>query len=163
MSKNKLITVFLIVFFNFTIDRISKIYLINFFLKRNTDNFYYNDFLNFILVWNKGIAFGLFGFENIFYDVVSFVILLIIILIIYLIYTAKNNLVLFSYSMIVGGGSGNLFDRFYYRLVPDFIDFHYNNFHWFTFNVADISISIGIFLLLFHEINFKKINIKKDE
>lgn len=157
MLKNKIILFAIIVILNFVIDRITKIYVINFFIKNHTvKEFYYNDFLNFILVWNKGIAFGLLGFENILYHLVSFIILCIIILLIYLIFDSNSTFLSVSYSIIVGGALGNLFDRLYYGVVPDYIDFHYNNFHWFTFNFADISVSIGIFLLFFHEIRFKR-------
>ena len=59
-------------------------------------------------------------------------------------------------SLIIGGALGNLFDRLNYYAVPDFIDFHIQNFHWFTFNVADIFISIGIIMMLFKEVIFRK-------
>ena len=58
--------------------------------------------------------------------------------------------------LILGGSTGNLFDRLYYSAVPDFIDFHINNFHWFIFNLADIYISIGIICLIIDEIFVKK-------
>ena len=65
--------------------------------------------------------------------------------------------------MVLGGSSGNLFDRIYYHAVPDFIDIHYGNFHWFVFNVADIFITIGIVCLIIVEfiLNNKKINNEK--
>ena len=53
--------------------------------------------------------------------------------------------------MISGGALGNLFDRIFYRAVPDFIDLHINNFHWFIFNIADIFITIGVFLMILSE------------
>ena len=59
-------------------------------------------------------------------------------------------------SLIIGGALGNFYDRLNYFAVPDFIDFHINNFHWFTFNIADIFISIGIIFILLREIFFKK-------
>ena len=52
------------------------------------------------------------------------------------------------FSIIIGGAIGNLYDRLTYNAVPDFIDLHYNNFHWFTFNVADIFITIGILIFM---------------
>ena len=54
--------------------------------------------------------------------------------------------------MVLGGSLGNLCDRIYFKAVPDFIDLHYMNFHWFIFNVADIFISVGIICLIFAEI-----------
>ena len=62
-----------------------------------------------------------------------------------------------SYIMIIGGSFGNIFDRIFYSAVPDFIDIHINNFHWFIFNVADIFITIGIIFLICFEIFGKKI------
>ena len=61
--------------------------------------------------------------------------------------------------MILGGSFGNLYDRIYFSAVPDFIDLNYKGYHWFVFNVADIFITIGIFLLILSEI-FKKKNEK---
>lgn len=159
MSKNKIIIFVLIIIFNFIIDRLTKFYVINFFLKNiNLKEIYYNNFLNITLVWNKGIAFGLLDFENIFYNIISFFILIIIFYLVFLMITSKSFFLSLAYSIIIGGALGNLFDRLYYKLVPDFIDIHYGDFHWFTFNVADVSITIGIFLLLFYEINFKNKN-----
>lgn len=158
MSKNKIIIFVLIVILNFVIDRLTKVYIINFFIKNSPiKEFYYNDFLNFILVWNKGVAFGLLGFENLLYHIISFIILGIIIFLTLQIYLSKNNFLSISYAIIVGGALGNLFDRFYYGLVPDFIDIHFDSFHWFTFNFADISITTGLIMLIFHEISFKRL------
>ena len=67
----------------------------------------------------------------------------------------------FSFLMIVGGSLGNIFDRIFYSAVPDFIDIHINNFHWFIFNVADIFITLGILFLISIEILGTKKN--KDE
>ena len=61
-------------------------------------------------------------------------------------------------ALIIGGSLGNLFDRIYYYAVPDFIDVHLGNFHWFIFNVADIFITVGIIGLIFTEL-LKKENI----
>ena len=60
--------------------------------------------------------------------------------------------------MICGGSIGNIFDRLFYQAVPDFIDIHYENFHWFIFNVADIFISLGVILLISKEFIFKTKN-----
>ena len=58
----------------------------------------------------------------------------------------------YSLLMILGGALGNVFDRLYYKAVPDFIDFHIGNFHWFIFNVADIFITIGIIFMVIIEL-----------
>ena len=80
---------------------------------------------------------------------------LVILFLIYLIIKSKNiDKILFS--LILGGAIGNFYDRLVYFAVPDFIDIHYNNFHWFTFNIADIFISIGIIMIILKDLLFKK-------
>ena len=107
-------------------------------------------------MWNSGIGFGLFQIEQAFaYNLITVMILLINLLIIYLLVYAKDIQKIF-FAMILGGSLGNFFDRIYYSAVPDFIDLNYNGYHWFVFNVADIFITIGIFLLIFSEILKKK-------
>ena len=122
----------------------------------NNDGYSVNDFLNFDLVWNTGIGFGLFSVEaNITYHLISLLIFVVIIFLFYLITKAKfTDKILFS--MIVGGAIGNLYDRLVYFAVPDFIDFHINQFHWFTFNIADIFISIGIILIIIKDLSLSK-------
>ena len=122
----------------------------------NNDGYSVNDFLNFDLVWNTGIGFGLFSVEaNITYHLISLLIFIVIIFLFYLITKAKfTDKILFS--MIVGGAIGNLYDRLIYFAVPDFIDFHINQFHWFTFNIADIFISIGIILIIIKDLSLSK-------
>ena len=141
----------------FLFDRLTKIYTINFFITNNLDNYYINDFLNLSLIWNKGIAFGLLQSENSAHHFISIFILAIIIFIIYLIFKTKKKYEMVFFSVIAGGAAGNLFDRFFYNAVPDFIDLHYNEFHWFIFNISDVLISIGILLLvIFDIIRFKE-------
>tara|TARA_B100000575_G_C23081670_1_gene623227 strand:- start:340 stop:831 length:492 start_codon:yes stop_codon:yes gene_type:complete len=139
------------------IDRLSKIYIIDLFSQSNVnDNIYINPYLNFILLWNKGIAFGLLQSEQIFYHLISGIILTVILFLIFIIYRAQKKWEIIYFSIIVGGAIGNFIDRIYYMAVPDFIDFHYKEFHWFTFNVADICITIGIILyLIFDMFKFK--------
>ena len=122
----------------------------------NNNGYSVNDFLNFDLVWNTGIGFGLFSVEaNITYHLISLLIFVVIIFLFYLITKAKfTDKILFS--MIVGGAIGNLYDRLVYFAVPDFIDFHINQFHWFTFNIADIFISIGIILIIIKDLSLSK-------
>ena len=147
---------FFIIFLMFSLDRISKIYAINFFLDQNIQSYYFNDFLNFVLIWNTGIAFGIFESENILYHSISVLIFIVIcILIIWLIKSAQN-FEKVSISLIIGGAFGNLFDRVVYNAVPDFIDIHYHDFHWFVFNVSDIVITFGVILLLLKDLFSKK-------
>ena len=148
---------FLVFIIIFIIDRVSKIYIINLATTSGVVDIQINNYLNIFLIWNTGIGFGLFSSGNsIFYNVITFLILIINLIIIYLIYTS-DNLKRLIFIVILGGSSGNLFDRAYYSAVPDFIDLNYNGYHWFIFNFADIFISIGIFCLIFMEIfSYKK-------
>ncbi len=145
---------FIIISLAFGLDRLSKIYVINL-IEKNQSELFINDFLNITLNWNRGIAFGLLSFNaSIVYHLISILILTIIVYLIYLM-VKSDSLGKILFAFIIGGAAGNLFDRFTYFAVPDFIDFHINSFHWFTFNVADIFISLGITLMIFKELLFK--------
>ena len=139
-------------------DRLSKIYILKIAESEANVDIYINPYLNFYLIWNKGIAFGLFSFEEtVIYQVISLVILIISIVIIFMIVNSEG-LKKYSLILILGGAIGNLFDRIYYSAVPDFIDLHINGFHWFIFNLADIFITIGVICLILDEIIFYKKN-----
>ena len=143
----------------FLLDRISKIYVIDLDKKSFGSEIFSSKFLNISLIWNEGIAFGLLSFnERIFYNILTLIIL-IIILIIYLMFLKSNGLKKYSLLMILGGALGNVFDRIFAQAVPDFIDFHVGNFHWFIFNVADIFITIGVIFMILIELFDKKIKI----
>tara|TARA_B100000945_G_C20412448_1_gene613298 strand:- start:1780 stop:2274 length:495 start_codon:yes stop_codon:yes gene_type:complete len=139
----------------FALDRFSKAYVIELIQLKGRE-IHLNDFLNLTLNWNTGIAFGLLSSNaNLWYHSISALILLIIVYLIYLmVISDKSSKIIIS--LIIGGALGNLYDRLNYYAVPDFIDFHIQNFHWFTFNVADIFISIGIFMILLKEVILKK-------
>ena len=160
MIKKQFILNFIIIFFVFFLDRISKIYILNLAENQEIIDITINPFLNIILVWNSGIGFGLLQFdENIIYNLITVLIVIVNIIIIYLIFNSeKLHKILFS--MILGGSLGNLYDRIYYNSVPDFIDLNYNGYHWFVFNVADIFISLGIIALIFLELFIKTKNEK---
>tara|TARA_B100000700_G_scaffold297824_1_gene363102 strand:- start:92 stop:583 length:492 start_codon:yes stop_codon:yes gene_type:complete len=146
---------FLVVIIVFISDRLSKAYVIKL-IEINEREIFVNNFLNITLNWNRGIGFGLLSFDaTIIYHLISALILLIIIYLIYLMVTS-DNFGKFIIALIIGGAVGNLFDRLNYFAVPDFIDFHIKNYHWFTFNVADIFISIGIFFMIIKEFFFIK-------
>ena len=145
----------------FIFDRISKIYVIYLDDKLFGSEIFSSNFLNITLIWNEGVAFGLFSFdEKIFYKILT-AIILIIILIIFIMTIRSDGLKKYSLSMILGGALGNVFDRLYYKAVPDFIDLHIGNFHWFIFNVADIFITLGILFMIIIELNNN--NLKKHE
>jgi signal peptidase II len=149
MTNKKKIYLFIFAFVLFTIDRISKILILKYFLNNFVSEIYLKSFLNFSLVWNSGIGFGILQIEpNIFYSIISIIITAINLILIYWMLTSSNYLESIFISLILGGALGNLFDRYYYSSVPDFIDLHYESFHWFTFNIADIFITIGIIGLI---------------
>ena len=149
---------FSLVLFIFLIDRISKLYVIHKNKFNLNSEIYSSKFLNIHLIWNEGIAFGLFSFnEDYLYNFLTFLIFIVIIFIIFLIKKSdpvrKNALLL-----VLGGAFGNFFDRLIYKAVPDFIDFHVGNFHWFIFNVSDIFITIGVIGMIFIEMTYKSKN-----
>ena len=155
----KLLIYVLIVLVIFALDRFSKLFILNILEDKDKVDIYINSFLSLYLVWNKGIGFGLLSSDqDYFYNIVTALIVLINFVIIYLLFTEKG-IKYYFLLVILGGSLGNLFDRMYFRAVPDFIDLNYNGYHWFIFNVADIFITIGIILLILAEfISYKKIN-----
>ena len=145
----KKIIIVLTIFF---LDRATKLYLID--LQSNGTDVDFNifSFLNFLLVWNTGIGFGLASLESsIYYHVLTGIIAIINFVLIYFLLKAKG-FSAYMFRILIGGSLGNLFDRIYYYAVPDFIDLHLGNFHWFIFNVADIFITVGIIGLIFIEL-----------
>ena len=135
-----------VVFAIFILDRITKVTIIK--NQLNNQSIFVTDYLNFELVWNTGIGFGLFSQNaNLYYHLISLLIFTVIIFLIYLIVKAEF-LEKFLYCLILGGALGNFYDRLIYFAVPDFIDIHINDFHWFTFNIADIFITLGILLII---------------
>ena len=156
MFKKHLVD-FSIIIFVFFIDRASKLLIISSPETFEQNGISITHFLNFNLIWNEGIAFGLFSFnDKLYYNLLTIFICIITAVIIWLMFKSKR-FEKFSYLMIIGGSFGNIFDRVFYSAVPDFIDIHINNFHWFIFNVADIFITIGIIFLICFEIFGKKI------
>ena len=155
MLKKKII-IFYIVALIFTLDRLSKYFILELSNADDSFNIPITSFFNLNLVWNSGIAFGLFSFnEQFYYNILTLIIILITFVVLF--FAIKSSRVeKIGFSMIFGGSLGNIFDRLYYSAVVDFIDFHINNFHWFIFNVADIFITIGIIFLISFEIFGKK-------
>ncbi len=151
LDKKFLINSFLVLLI-FLLDRLSKIYVIYLDKKFLGSEIFSSKYLNINLIWNDGIAFGLFSFEkNSLYNFLTLIIVAIIIIIIFI--TAKaEGIKKYSLLMILGGAIGNVFDRLLNRSVPDFIDFHVGNFHWFIFNIADVFITIGVIFMILIEI-----------
>ena len=137
----------------FIFDRFTKQEIIN---KFNKSAYYINDYINFDLIWNIGIGFGFLSTSSsLFYNLVTFAIGIVIIILLF-IFAQSENTDKFIYSIIIGGALGNFFDRLAYKAVPDFIDLHFNSFHWFTFNVADIFITLGILIFILRSFFIKK-------
>ena len=149
LNKKENIFFLLIILLIFSCDRVSKIGIIN---NLNERTYYINDYINFDLIWNTGIGFGLLSYNSsLIYNLITFLISIIILFLIFFALASKKN-DKFIFSAIIGGALGNLYDRMVYNAVPDFIDLHYSNFHWFTFNVADMFITIGIITYLINGI-----------
>ena len=157
--NNKLLINFLSIIIIFLLDRVSKFYVISQTEEILSSNLFTSKFLNISLIWNEGIAFGLLSFEkDHFYNILTILILIVVILILFMIFKSEG-LKKYSLMMILGGALGNLYDRIFFGAVPDFIDFHVGNFHWFIFNVSDIFITLGVIFLITLELNINK---KKD-
>jgi signal peptidase II len=143
---------FSIVALIYLLDRLSKILVIQ--LDKNSlgSDIFSSTYLNIILIWNKGIAFGLFSSDKSnLYNSLSLIIAIIIVILIVMSLKSQGPK-RYSLLMVVGGALGNLHDRIFFKAVPDFIDFHIGAFHWFIFNVADIFISLGVFCMILIEL-----------
>ena len=150
----------IIIFSIFILDRLTKFYIIYLDKINNGTEIFSSKFLNIYLIWNEGIAFGLLSFnEKSLYNFLTLFILIIILIIFYMI-NKSSGLKKYSLLMILGGAFGNFYDRIIFKAVPDFIDFHIGNFHWFIFNVSDIFISVGVILMVILEILDKPIKYK---
>ena len=135
-------------FIIFTLDRISKFYVISQSEKNFSYDLFESKFLNINLVWNEGIAFGLLSFDEMYFYNLLTILITILIIIIFFMILKNEGLKKYSLLMILGGALGNLYDRIFFQAVPDFIDFHIGNFHWFIFNVSDIFITLGVSFLI---------------
>jgi len=165
MNKIRLKSFFLnltIIIVIFLIDRISKFYILRLAELENSVDIYITPYLNLFLIWNKGIAFGLLSVnESMIYNTITLMISLITMVILFMMWK-NNNIQRYFLASVAGGAIGNLYDRIIYTAVPDFIDLHFQGFHWFVFNVADIFITIGVFALILVELfNNKKIKNEK--
>jgi len=160
--KKKILINIFIIFLIFLIDRISKIYVINLDKKFFGSEIFSSKYLNISLIWNEGIAFGLLSFDqDNLYNLLTFLIILIIFFILLMI-LKSSGFKKYALLLILGGALGNIFDRLIYKAVPDFIDFHVGDFHWFIFNVADIFVTLGvIFMILLEFIDNDKVNDQK--
>ena len=154
--KKKYVTIIIISSVVFLLDRFTKYLVLDLFENITITEIYINHFINLLLIWNDGIAFGLLNFsDQKIYSLITIIIFFVSIVVLIIALKSKTYDVYF-FSMIFGGALGNLFDRVKYNAVPDFIDLHINNYHWFIFNVADIFISLGVICLIFDEIFLKK-------
>ena len=141
LLKKENVVYFTLIFIIFILDRVTKINVIN---ELSDRNYFFNDYINFDLVWNTGIGFGILSTESeLIYNIISIIIGLVLLVLFWILFTS-DRFDKYIFSLIIGGAIGNFYDRLTLKAVPDFIDIHYNNFHWFTFNIADIFITLGI-------------------
>ena len=161
LSNSKTFYINLIIILSiFIFDRLTKLYVIYLDKINSGSEIFSSKFLNIYLIWNEGIAFGFFSFnEDNLYNFLTLFILIIIFVILYMI-TKSIGFKKYSLLMVFGGALGNVFDRIIYKAVPDFIDFHIGNFHWFIFNLADVFISTGVIILIILEFIGTNKNIK---
>ena len=151
LSKNFYISLILIILI-FILDRVSKVFVIYLTDKNLVTEIFSSKFLNISLIWNEGIAFGFFSFnQEYLYNLLTLIILLVVCIVLVMI-IKDEGYKKYALTMIFGGAIGNLYDRVFFKAVPDFIDFHIGEFHWFIFNVADIFISIGVFFMILLEL-----------
>ncbi len=156
MNLKKYFIDFSIIFLIFLFDRVTKILVINSLNSNSEISYQLNSYIDLNLIWNSGIAFGLLSFDEIkYYNLLTIIIILVTAVIFWMIIKTEG-IEKIGFMMIFGGSLGNIFDRIYYSSVPDFIDIHINNFHWFIFNVADIFITLGVILLICQEIFVKR-------
>tara|TARA_B100001057_G_C22665903_1_gene877810 strand:- start:540 stop:1052 length:513 start_codon:yes stop_codon:yes gene_type:complete len=145
--KRQNIIYLLVIFIIFLFDRLTKLNIVN---NYNETSYFFNDYINLNLVWNTGVGFGLLSStSNFIYNIITGFIGFIILILLYFTITS-NSTEKIIFSIIIGGASGNFYDRIFFSAVPDFIDLHYKNFHWFTFNVADIFITLGLIALIIY-------------
>ena len=155
LSKNFYISISIVALIYF-IDRLTKIYVIQLDKNNLGSDIFNSAYLNIVLIWNKGIAFGLFSFNEAYlYNILSLIISIIVIILVVMSLKSQG-FKRYSLLMIIGGAIGNLHDRIFFKAVPDFIDFHINDFHWFIFNVSDIFITFGVIFMIVLEIKPNK-------
>jgi signal peptidase II len=149
---------FIILSIVFLIDRVTKLYILKLAEIENSVDIYLTSYLNLFLIWNKGVAFGLLSINaSLIYNVITLIISLIIVVILFLMWK-NDNIQKYFLALVSGGALGNLYDRIVYTAVPDFIDLHFQGFHWFVFNVADIFITVGVFCLILVELFYNNKN-----
>ncbi|MBD1135958.1 signal peptidase II [Pelagibacterales bacterium SAG-MED47] len=151
----------LLILIIFSLDRISKFYVISQSEKNLSYDLFQSKFLNISLIWNEGIAFGLLSFDEKYsYNLVTMIIFIVILILLIILFNAEK-LSRFGFVMIIGGALGNFVDRIFFSAVPDFIDFYFRDFHWFVFNIADIFITLGVICLIYDEV-FMENNVKNE-
>ena len=155
LNKSLIINVFIILSI-FSLDRFTKVYVISENEKNLSSELFVSKYLNINLIYNEGIAFGLLSFDQSHMYNLLTILIATVILIIFFMTLKSDGFKKYSLLIIFGGALGNLYDRIVFSSVPDFIDIHYGEFHWFIFNVADIFITIGVICLIYDELLLQK-------
>ena len=153
--KQFIIGIILILSLTILLDQLTK-YIAFIVLFKEKQVLIINHYLNFRPVWNDGISFGMLqGYGN--FGRISFIIIAISISLWIILYSRKLNIIGFvGYNMIAGGALGNVIDRLIHGKVIDFIDVHYKEYHWPTFNMADSFIFMGVLLFIYNELTVFK-------
>lgn len=155
MSK-QLIKILAIVITCTTLDQIHKITMLNIYGYETGLLVKVTDFFNLVMVWNRGVSFGMFGgaeYSNLIFCLISSAVSLFLI---FFAYKTPDKVESILMSIIAGGAIGNILDRIFYGAVADFFDFHINNYHWPAFNIADSFITVATISLMFYLIFIKK-------
>jgi len=157
-----ILSAFLIII-SILIDFFSKIYISN--LLDNNETIIFTNYIILEKFYNKGIAFSIFNSDSALINyIILFIIILVIAFITRLFLTQFNKLKkneVIAYSLIIGGAVGNMIDRIMHGYVLDFIFIHYNSFYFpAIFNLADVSISLGVFFLLLAYLKEERVNDK---
>ncbi|MDR0289135.1 MAG: signal peptidase II [Rickettsiales bacterium] len=142
-------------------DQMSKLYMNS--LIDEGESIEVASFIKLVEVWNSGISFGMFStlpYSDLFFSTFS---TLIISILAYLIYKSSDKLTCFSFSLMIGGAIGNVVDRIYWGAVYDFIYFHIGSWYWPAFNLADIYIACGMFVLLYKWYIYDRLISKQNE
>ncbi|MDX1950206.1 MAG: signal peptidase II [Rickettsiales bacterium] len=148
----------IIALFCIFLDQAHKYYMLEIYNMPEKKLVIITSFYNNVMVWNKGISFGLFqefAKSNYFFLTTSSIIIL---LLCYFLSKAKTNFEMTGFATIIGGAVGNIIDRLRFGAVADFFDFHYKNYHWPAFNIADSCIFIGACVLIIYSLFFENKN-----
>lgn len=131
-------------------DQLTKWWVVDVLLFKKVGQIEVTSFFNIVLVWNKGVTFGLFNQHSQYMPyILSGVAIVVVLLLLVWLLRAATLYEALGLGGIIGGAIGNVADRIHYGAVVDFLDFHCQGYHWYAFNIADSAIVVGVGLLMF--------------